>query len=140
MYRSSSRFRLLPPLYTVLNSSGPLPYTMPRTIVCVSAEANLALTRELLLTHAGYNVISTMETDAEGVCASAEADLLLLGHSVSRQRKQELIEIFRRRSTAPVVSLLRPFESKLPEADVGVPGGEPDIVLATVRKLLAATD
>ncbi len=114
---------------------------MPKkTVLCVSAELSLALTRELLLKNAGYDVISAMQQDAEAACASTKPDLLLLGHSVDRRRKKELIAAFRKRSTAPVVSLLRPYESKLAEADVGIPGGEPDVVLGTVRKLLGAAD
>jgi len=65
------------------------------------------------------------------------ADLMVLGHSVPRDVKRLLIQEFHKNHNAPVLSLLRHGESKLPEATRGVDAMEPADVLIAVRDIFS---
>jgi hypothetical protein len=109
----------------------------PRTVLCVSWNPSLASTREMLLTQAGLLVISALGL-AEAISrCRAKADLLVLGHSVPRDKKQAVIKCFREHSKAPILSLLRMGQDKLPEADFAVEAYNPDDFIRTVRTILA---
>jgi DNA-binding NtrC family response regulator len=109
------------------------------TVLCVSADIVLAATRELLLSRAGCEVISILGA-ADGImaCSNCKADLLVIGHSVPRPDKQQVITAFRKSSKAPIISLLAPHQQKLPEATFGIDGGEPDALVEAVRSLTSA--
>jgi hypothetical protein len=62
--------------------------------------------------------------------------LLVLGHSVPPSEKKEVIACFRQHSSAPVLSLLRSHQQKLPEADFAVEVSNPAEVVSLVRKIL----
>ena len=109
---------------------------MTKSVLVVSWEPNLARTREMLLRDAGYSVTSAVgRAQAHSQCRS-EADLLVLGHSVPQPEKKEVIACFREHSTAPVLSLLRSHQQKLPEADFAVEVSDPGDVIREVRKIL----
>jgi DNA-binding response OmpR family regulator len=82
---------------------------MSSHVLCVSWNPALASTRELLLSHAGFEVTSADEANEK---CKTKADLLVLGHSVPREEKGSIIHCFRKYSSAPVLSLLRPGQSK----------------------------
>ena len=109
---------------------------MAKSVLVVSWEQNLARTREMLLRGAGYSVTSAVgRAQAHSQCGY-EADLLVLGHSVPPSEKKEVIACFREHSTAPVLSLLRSHQQKLPEADFAVEAYNPADVVSIVRKIL----
>ena len=104
-------------------------------VLCVSWEDSLAITRILLLRQAGYRVISAVGAEAQSCCAE-NADLMVLGHSVPQEQKRVLIEAFRQHSAAPVLSLLRPGQRKLPEATFGVEAIGPEDFIRAVKEIL----
>jgi hypothetical protein len=99
----------------------------------------LAETRRWLLTANGYTVMSLIGGDGirqlDGI---EEADLLVLAHSVPVEEKQRAIKLFKGICGSPVLSLLAPHRTKLPEADYSVEALNPDEFLATVKNILAA--
>ena len=92
----------------------------------------------MLLTQAGYTVISALGIEEAATRCKAKADLLVLGHSVPRDKKQAVIKCFREHSSAPVLSLLRAGQEKLPEADFAVEALNPVDFVRAVQAILAA--
>jgi DNA-binding response OmpR family regulator len=109
---------------------------MAKSVLIVSWEKSLARTREMLLRGAGYSVTSAVGRDQAHSKCRSRADLLVLGHSVPPSEKKEVISCFRQHSTAPVLSLLRSHQQKLPEADFAVEAYDPANVVSVVRKIL----
>ena len=108
-----------------------------KIIFSVSWDANLAESRVQLFRYAGFTVRSAVgEADALASC-DEKADLMVLCHSIPRDTKRLLIQEFRENHSAPVLSLLRPGESKLPEATHGVDAMEPVAVLTAVRDIFS---
>jgi len=109
-------------------------------VVCVSWESALAHTRELLLSNAGYQVTSVLGAEQfNKLCTISQADLLILAHSVPRSDKHHALEIFHQHCCAPVLSLLRPHQEKLSEADFAVEATETGDFIKTVRQILEGT-
>jgi len=112
----------------------------PKSVLCVSWIPSLATTREMLLTQAGYTVISALGKEEAVSKWDPKADLLVLGHSLPRSEKLALIQWFREQSQSPILSLLKPGQDKLPGADVGVEAFNPADVVRAVQTILAAND
>jgi DNA-binding response OmpR family regulator len=110
----------------------------PKSVLCVSWIPSLASTREMLLTEAGYLVISALGKEEAVLKSDGKADLLVLGHSLPREDKQELIQWFREQSKSPILSLLKPGQDKLSGADVGVEAFKPGDFVRAVQTILAA--
>jgi DNA-binding response OmpR family regulator len=91
----------------------------------------------MMLTQAGYTVISALGEEEAASRCKTKADLLVLGHSVPRDKKQAVIKCFREHSTAPILSLLRAGQDKLPEADFAVEALNPGDFVRTVQAILA---
>jgi len=92
-----------------------------KMVVCVSWIAELAKTRELLLRQAGYEVRSVLGRQAlSKLHEVTSASLLILAHSVPIVEKLEALTLFRGNCSAPVLSLLRPYQSALPGVDYAV--------------------
>src|SRR5215467_8827276 len=109
---------------------------MAKSVLVVSWVESLAQTRKMLLSSAGYAVISALgRTDAMARCR-IKFDLLVLGHSVPRSEKRRVIACYREYSTGPVLSLLRANQMKLPEADFGVEVTDPGAVVRVIRNIL----
>ena|SRR2546421_6840219 len=111
--------------------------TSSKSVLCVSWNPSLAHTRQMLLTQAGYTVISALGVEEAATRCKAKADLLVLGHSVPRDQKQAVIKCFREHSNAPVLSLLRAGQEKLPEADYAVEAINPAEFIREVQRILA---
>lgn len=88
------------------------------------------------MSHAGFKVTSALGKQEAAAKCKTKADLLVLGHSVPRDEKSSIIDCFRKYSSAPVLSLLRPGQTKLPEADYGVEASNPDDFVRTVGHIL----
>ncbi|HEY6970808.1 MAG TPA: hypothetical protein VJA94_16475 [Candidatus Angelobacter sp.] len=109
---------------------------MAKSVLVVSWNPSLASTREMLLSSAGYQVISAVgRAEAASLCRSS-ADLLVLGHSVPPSEKEDVIACYRQHSSGPILSLLRSHQQKLPDADFGVEAFDPAEVVQVVRKIL----
>ena len=111
---------------------------VPKSVLCVSWNPSLASTRERLLAQAGYSVISALGEEEAASRCQVKADLLVLGHSVPRDKKEAVIKCFREHSQAPILSLLRPGQDKLPEADFAVEAFKPADFVQAVHNILAA--
>ena len=107
-----------------------------KRVLCVSWYEGLAITRELLLRRAGFEVFSALRQESYVACRE-DADLMILGDSVPRKEKMRLIDCFRGHSNAPVLSLLRTGQEKLPEATYGVEATDPNALLRIVRQILS---
>lgn len=129
-----------PLLHVMANGQGMRPQenlpAQAKKVVCVSWVPELARTRELLLRHAGFEVLSLLgERDFNRLDGNADVDLLILAHSMPRQQKLQALAIFKRNSSAPVLSLLAPHQAKLPEADYAVEAFSPAEFLDAVKKV-----
>lgn len=111
---------------------------MSKHILSVSYDQALLSTRHMLLQQAGYEVTSACGFhEALESCKKGEFDLVLIGHSIPRKDKLSLIHVTRMVSQAPVLSILRPTSSALPEADYAVKSEEgPQALLIAVQQAL----
>jgi hypothetical protein len=109
-----------------------------KSVLCVSWDPSLASTRALLLIQAGYKVISALGAEEATSECRAKADLLVLGHSVPRDKKQAVIKCFREHSRAPILSLLTVGQDKLPDADFAVEAYNPADFVQAVQRILSA--
>ncbi len=102
-------------------------------ILVVSNDNVLLQTRRMLLESNGYEVVASLGYEASvEQCKRGGFDLFILGHSMPQADKQKLVSTFRRECPAPIISLLRPNEAPLADADYHI---EPDPV-----KLLELVD
>ena len=107
-----------------------------KKVICVSWIPQLARTRELLLRSAGFEVTTVLgERDLGMLDRITTADLLILAHSVPREQKVEALTLFRRNCSAPVLSLLQPYQVKLPGVDYAVEAFSPAAFLDAVREV-----
>jgi len=110
-----------------------------KCILSISYDEPLLVTRQLLLEHEGYNVIS-----AVGFAAAMEVcnirhdfDLILMGHSMPQSDKRALIATLRTKCTAPLLSITRHGDSPIPEASYSVDSHDgPVVLLEAVRVAL----
>ena len=94
---------------------------MSKQILCVSWDRNLARTREMLLASAGFEVVSALgAAEAMAACSKMTPDLLVLGYSVPQPEKRQYIQVFRKNSKSPVLSMITPPQRPLPEADFAI--------------------
>ena len=111
--------------------------SQPKRVICVSWEPSLATTRHLLLTDAGYEVLSIVGPhEIERLRSTLHADLVVLAHSVPPEEKLRAFTLLREACDAPVLSLLRPHQTKLPQADFAVEALSPSDFLAAVNQIL----
>ncbi len=107
-------------------------------ILSVSYDSSLLATRAMVLEHGPFVVISVL-TCAEALqkCEEGLFDLLILGHSVPRSDKLQMIQRFRKHGVAPVLSLMRPGQSSVAEADFETFSDDPGQLISTVVNILA---
>ena len=106
-------------------------------ILSVSYDTTLLRTRQMLLERAGYEVVSIPDlTVALEKCRSSAYDLVIMGHSIPRSDKQEIIRALREHCPAPVLALLRAGESPLKEATESIDPFNPNLLLAAVERIL----
>ncbi len=109
---------------------------MSKNILSVSYDPSLLATRRMLLEQRGFHVTSALGfTQSIAHCNTPDFDLFILGHSIPVSDKQELIKTFRRNNSAPILSLERRGEEKVP-CDFHASPDEPEDFLATVEKIL----
>lgn len=109
---------------------------MAKRILSVSYDESLLATRRMLLENLGYTVTSALGfTEAVAHCRTAGFDLFILGHSIAIRDKQELIMTFRNNCPAPILSLGRVDEERVP-SDFHVFPDNPEELIRTVTKIL----
>ena len=104
-------------------------------IVSVSYDEPLLFTRELILRGHHHEVRSALGfADAMELCATADQNLLVLGHSIPKDDKIQIIQCFRKANpSGQVIILIRAGEERLPSALVDTyvyPGNPEDLVRA----------
>jgi DNA-binding response OmpR family regulator len=107
-------------------------------ILSISYDPSLLLTRQAMLELAGYEVVS-----AEGFANALEKcpgdfDLIILGHSIPQTDKRAIVAALHEHGCdAPLLSLLRQGENKIPEAAYAVDPHNPRDLLDAVQWVLA---
>ena len=108
-------------------------------ILSVSYDETLLLTRELMLKGAGHNVHSCLGYhDSITDCAAGPFDFAIIGHSIPKQDKLDIIVAFRRDNPAAlVVALTRAGESRLNEVDFYVTPGDPEELIRALDRIVS---
>ena len=107
-------------------------------ILSVSYDPTLLMTRELLLQQMGHTVTSVEGfARAFAACESGtKFDLLILGHSIPREDKLAIVAKAKKTCNCPVLALLRPNESPLPDAERSIDSSEPRAFMDAVRDIV----
>ena len=110
-------------------------------ILSISDEPSLLHTRELLLKTRGHSVASALGSDDAGqACARPGFDLLVVGHSIPKNTKRDLISRFRATNQqAKVIALTRADEPHFKEADVLLDPFNPEELLRAIDRVLEPT-
>ncbi len=110
---------------------------MTKRILSVSYDVSLLATRGMLLEQRGYSVTSSLGfTQAMAQCRLPGFDLFVLGHSIPDTDKRELIKTFRQNCPAPILSLERHGEDRVP-SDFHASPDDPEQLMKTVDRILA---
>jgi|SRR5689334_21861591 DNA-binding NtrC family response regulator len=112
---------------------------MSKRILSVSYDVSLLATRGMLLEQRGYSVTSALGfSQAIARCRASGFDLFILGHSIPDTDKLELIETFRENCPAPILSLERHGEERVP-SDFHASPDDPERLMKTVDRILAVS-
>ena len=111
--------------------------TMAR-ILSISYDETLLFTRDLLLRSEGHDVVSALGFHrGSEACRRGGFDLFILGHSIPKDDKLDLIRCFRaQNSGVPVIALTRANESRLKEVDLYLNPGDPAELLRGLAFLI----
>lgn len=107
-------------------------------ILSISYDETLLLTRELMLKGEGHDVVSALGFHRGArACRRSGFDLFVLGHSIPKDDKLDLIRAFREKNVgAPVIALTRANESRLKEVDLYLNPGDPAELLRGLTFLI----
>jgi len=110
---------------------------VPKQVLIVSSTESLRKTRELLLTEAGFGVVSVSGTrDLEHVCRRSRFDLVLVGAVFEDTQKQRFAEIVRRYAIGtPILEVCR-LSPVIPGAEHVLFSPEPTELVNSVRNIL----
>lgn len=110
----------------------------PARILSVTYDQSLAVTREMLFASVGFQVSSALTIDqAIQFCATESFDLVVVGHSIPRERRQLLLQELRRLWSTPILALQRHGETPLTGADYIFDSADsPALLLETVVNIL----
>ena len=111
-----------------------------RRIFQIAYTQELALEREEVLVHRGYNVTTVIGNEsAKSVLASTPPfDLFILGHGASEQFRKEMIRWLRERYPNTKMISLNPFHQRLDDADYNVLLDGPETWLPAVSSALGS--
>jgi DNA-binding response OmpR family regulator len=105
-------------------------------ILSISYNKALLQTRELMLSHAGFQVQSAVGFSAAiHACEKQEFDLVIMGHSIPPDDKAAIIKQLRAVCATPVLALRRPNESPLKTAEYNLDSGDPQQFLSYVKEI-----
>lgn len=106
-------------------------------IVSVSYDETLLRTRHLLLEGAGHKVTSALGFHEARELCTRDSDLVIIGHSIPRRDKLEMIACYRAANpNSIVIALTRAGEERLKEVDHYVNPGEPEDLLRAVERIV----
>ena len=106
-------------------------------IVSISYDETLLLTRELMLRGTGHEVVSCLGYSEAMRCVREPGDLAIIGHSIPKQDKLNMIAEFRRHNASgTVMALTRAGEARLNEVDVYVTPGDPEDLIRAIGRTL----
>ncbi len=110
-------------------------------ILSVSYDETLLRTRELLLKSAGHKTTSALQhKEAMEKCRQTGYELVIIGHSIAKADKLEIIACFRKNNPrAIVIALTRGGESRLREVDHYINPGDPEELLRAIGRVLKPT-
>ena len=111
-----------------------------KRILCISDDESLLTSRKLLLEQEGYMVLPAFGvTEATQICRTdPRFDLIVMGNSIPQSDKRKLVEMLRPRCKAPVLSIRKPHELPIPEAQFSVDSMDgPGALIEVVRTALA---
>jgi DNA-binding response OmpR family regulator len=110
-------------------------------ILSVSYDDGLLLARGRLLEQEGYQVTSAMAfKDAMAICADRGFDLFILGDSIPDKDKLKLIEAFRNRCAAPVLSIWKHKQQTVDAANYLVFSDNSEELLRSVATILSRAE
>jgi CheY-like chemotaxis protein len=110
---------------------------LKKRILSISYDKVLLLTRHALLEQEGFEVWSAYGfAEAMEACRGRDDfDVVIMGHSVPWKDKTALVRALRANCDAPLVSILKPGDLAMPQADYSVDALEgPKALLEAVRK------
>ncbi len=108
---------------------------MKARILAVAYDSGLLQGRQLLLEHAGYEIVTALGTVEAARYSRERFDLILLGYTMSQGAQRTVIELRRACGcSAPVVTMLLPGQIAI-EGAVGIEP-DPDLLLKTVKQLI----
>ena len=108
-------------------------------ILSISYDPSLLFTRQAMLELAGYEVVS-VEGFAAAIeqCSGKHFDLIIMGHSIPQKDKRAMLAALHEHGLdAPLLSLLRHGEHKIPEATRAADPQDVEGLLDTVKEMLA---
>ena len=107
-------------------------------ILSISYDPSLLFTRQALLQLAGYEVVSAEGfADAVEHC-TGQFDLIIMGHSIPQKDKRAIVAALHEHGCdAPLLSLLRHGEHKIPEATRSADPHDPELLLSAVKEMLS---
>ena len=94
-----------------------------------------------MLEQGAYTVVSALgRNDALARCGEP-ADLIIIGHSIPKEDKIEIIQCFRAANPRGItLALTRAGEERLKEVDTYLSPGDPEELLRAIRRILARHD
>src|SRR5690242_8577333 len=106
-------------------------------LISVSYDETLLRTRELMLKNAGHSVQSAIGfREAMEVCAYS-ADVAVIGHSIPKKDKVDIIDCFRAANPKGIViALTRAGEERLKEVDAYINPGNPEELVRAIQYIL----
>lgn len=107
-------------------------------ILSISYDETLLFTRELLLKTEGHDVVSALGFHrGKEACLAGGFDVFILGHSIPKDDKLDLIECFREKNpSAFVIALTRANEPRLNEVNLYLNPGDPAELLRGLAFLI----
>jgi len=105
-------------------------------ILSISYDEALLRTREMLLKRKGYEVESAIGFSAAlHACEHQRFDLVIMGHSIPSEDKEQIIRQLRAVCKTPILALRRPNDPPLKAAEYTLDSGDPEIFLANVQEI-----
>ena len=124
----------------MVRDSGSL-LTVSKRILYISYDERTLIARRALLEQQGYSVTAARGfSEGSSVCADEGFDLLILGYSIPRRQKEQLLAIFRSHCAAPVLSLWRHREPLVETVNYVVFSDDPEQLLKSVATILLQDD
>jgi DNA-binding NtrC family response regulator len=113
----------------------------PKQILSVAGTEALRKTRELLLTRAGFLVVSAMTTrELNHVCRRTVFDLAIVGHAFEEEQKVKVAEVIRQLApNLPILEICR-ISPVIPGVEYILRNPDPEELVREVNRILRGTE